>query len=344
MSYENLSDFDYVLPENLIAKHPLADRTASRLLTVNANDKSLVHSYFPDILTLITPDDLLVLNDTKVFPARLYGRKSTGGQIECLIERVLSANTALAHLKSSKSPKPGAQIIFSESLSASVIERQDDLFLLKFETEMSLFDILESIGHIPLPPYINRPDNAEDKDRYQTVYAQHLGSVAAPTAGLHFTSELLDEIASRGVSIAKVTLHVGAGTFQPVREEKLDAHKMHSEYFEVSEETCKAIQECRERGGRVIAVGTTTLRALETATQDKMTKPFKGESQLFIRPGYRFQCVDALITNFHLPKSSLLILVAAFAGYDLIMRAYDEAIQKSYRFFSYGDAMFICGR
>jgi len=344
MSYDHISDFDYELPEQLIAQHPLAERSASRLMSLNVSHQAISHSYFTDIVNSIMSNDLLIVNNTKVFPARLYGSKSTGGQIECLVERVLSNKTALAHIKSSKSPKQNGRLYFSDSLTAIVIERVGDLFLLKFECDTTLFDALQKIGHIPLPSYIDRVATEEDKERYQTVYAEHLGAVAAPTAGLHFTSDLLSQLKSRGVQIAQITLHVGAGTFQPLRVEKLDAHQMHNEYLEVSKTTCEAIQACRRNGGRVIAVGTTTLRALETATHDKITQPFTGNTDLFIRPGYQFQSVDALITNFHLPKSSLLMLVTAFGGYDLVMQAYREAIHNAYRFYSYGDAMFIYGR
>lgn len=341
MAYDHISDFDYELPEKLIAQHPLSERSASRLLLLNVDEQPISHASFSDIARFIRPNDLLIVNNTKVFPARLYGHKSTGGQIECLIERVLSEKTTLTHIRSSKSPKPGAELYFSDVLKAKVLERVGDLFLLEFECEETLFSVLEKIGHIPLPGYIDRSVIEDDKERYQTVYAKHLGAVAAPTAGLHFTSDLLGSLQSNGVQIAEVTLHVGAGTFQPVRVEELDSHTMHREYLEVSEATCQAIQECRQKGGRIIAVGTTTLRALESATKDGITRPFQGETDLFIRPGYAFQCVDALITNFHLPKSTLLMLVTAFGSYDLVMQAYQEAIQNAYRFYSYGDAMFI---
>lgn len=341
MNYDHISDFDYELPEQLIAQYPLSERSASRLMKINAKEKSLDHRQFPDLLELLRPNDLLVVNNTKVFPARLYGKKSTGGKIECLVERVLYKNRALVHLKASKSPKPGTIILFP-SISATVIERQDDLFLLTFDCE-NLFDLLEKIGRIPLPSYIDRSDANEDRSRYQTVYARYRGAVAAPTAGLHFTEELIKKIKKKNITITEITLHVGAGTFQPLRVDDLNAHKMHHEYLEVSQETCDVVKQCQQKGGRVVAVGTTTLRALETAAQNGIVSPFQGDTDLFIRPGYSFRCVDVLLTNFHLPKSTLLMLVTAFGGYDLMMYAYQEAVKKEYRFYSYGDAMWIEG-
>lgn len=340
MGYDHLSDFDYILPENLIAQYPLPDRAASRLLQVDVQAQTADHANFTDILSFLRPNDLLVINNTKVFPARLYGKKGTGGQLECLVERVLSAKRALVHLKSSKSPKVGSTLFFQDGLVAMLQARHDDLFELEFECN-DLFDVLESQGHIPLPPYIARDDLEADKSRYQTVYASQRGAIAAPTAGLHFTSALLEAIQNKGVDITQLTLHVGAGTFQPIRHQNINDHKMHCEYLDVSSEVCEAIATCREQGGRVIAVGTTTLRALEAASQSGKTLPFKGDTDLFIRPGYSFQCVDALITNFHLPKSTLLMLVTAFGGYNLVMQAYQEAIREKYRFYSYGDAMLI---
>jgi S-adenosylmethionine:tRNA ribosyltransferase-isomerase len=341
MVYDHLSDFDYVLPKHLIAHYPLVERSASRLLRLSGGNLDISHGCFSDVLQHLQPNDLLVVNNTKVFPARLYGRKASGGKVECLIERVLSDNRALVHLKSSKSPKPGSQIIFSTGLTAELISRAGDLFMLAFDCSESLYDVLEKIGEVPLPPYIDRSVERSDKDRYQTVYAACPGAVAAPTAGLHFTPELLASLQQKNINIAAITLHVGAGTFQTIRVSNLNEHKMHSEMIEVSDATCIAIQKCRAAGGRVIAVGTTSLRALESASKHGKITPYQGETDLFIRPGYNFQCVDTLITNFHLPQSSLLVLVSAFGGYDLIMQAYQQAIEKEYRFFSYGDAMMI---
>lgn len=338
--YDHISYFDYELPEHLIAQYPLFERISSRLLCLNVKAKAVSHASFLDVLDLFQENDILIVNDTKVFPARLYGRKETGGEIECLVERVLFEKRALVHLKSSKSPKHGALLFFENDLSAKVLGRQDDLFLLEFYCD-DLFSALETYGHIPLPPYIERQDVIEDKFRYQTVYAKHRGAVAAPTAGLHFTIDLLNQLQKKGINVMPITLHVGAGTFQPLRVEHIETHKIHSEYLEVGSEVCEAIVTCRQKGGRVIAVGTTTLRALETAAQSGQLLPFKGDTDLFIRPGYSFQCVDVLITNFHLPKSTLLMLVAAFGGYDLVMQAYKAAIEHKYRFYSYGDAMLI---
>ncbi len=336
MNYKT-NDFNYTLPEALIAQHPLATRTASRLLCVNSTSGQLDHRVFSDIKSLISPNDLLVLNNTKVIPARLFGCKASGGKIECLIERVLSDHEALAHIRSSKSPKPGSQIILESVLSATVLGREGELFKLRFSGEKTLFEQLEECGHMPLPPYIVRSDQHEDRERYQTVFAKHRGAVAAPTASLHFDELLLADIRNQGTAIAYVTLHVGAGTFQPVRVDDIQSHHMHDEWFEVDSEVILAIERCRARGGRVIALGTTVVRALESSALGAQT----GETHIFIYPGFEFNYVDALVTNFHLPKSTLLMLVSAFAGYDLIKQAYQVAIQEEYRFFSYGDAMFV---
>jgi S-adenosylmethionine:tRNA ribosyltransferase-isomerase len=339
---DDISDFDYTLPTELIAQYPLAARAASRLLHVGVGDGQLYDGHFPDVLSKLDSGDVLVRNNTRVIPARMYGQKSTGGKIECLIERVISTHSALAHVKSSKSPKPGAALIFADTINVVVRERQGDLFLLDFDPSKPIFDWLELYGHMPLPPYIERADEDSDLSRYQTVYAQNKGAVAAPTAGLHFDDALFLAIKEKGVSVVDVTLHVGAGTFQPVRVEKLDDHIMHHEWLSVTKEAADAVNKARKNGGRVVAVGTTSVRCLETASDnDGILHAFEGETDLFIRPGYVFKCVDALITNFHLPQSTLLMLVAAFAGYDLMMQAYAHAIDNEYRFFSYGDAMWI---
>ncbi|WP_020395400.1 tRNA preQ1(34) S-adenosylmethionine ribosyltransferase-isomerase QueA [Thiolinea disciformis] len=336
-----LSDFDYVLPPELIAHEPLAERSASRLLSVSASKKSLKDQSFTDLLDLIQPEDLLVFNNTRVIPARLYGQKASGGKLEILVERILDEHHVLAHIRASKSPKIGTCLVLEQQLDAEVIARHDDLFKLRFHSDYPVLQALERYGHIPLPPYIQRPDVLADRERYQTVYAQHLGAVAAPTAGLHFDQALLNALAAKGVQSAHVTLHVGAGTFQPVRVANLAEHIMHAEYAEVSPATCNAVAACRERQGRVIAVGTTSVRSLESAAQSGSLQAFAGDTRLFITPGYTFKVVDAMVTNFHLPQSTLLMLVSAFAGIDLIKSAYIHAIHQRYRFFSYGDAMFI---
>jgi len=336
-----LSDFDYFLPNHLIAQRPLPCRSTSRLLCVETAQARLSDCYFENIIDWMRPQDVLVVNNTRVFPARLRGEKVSGARIECLIERFLSGNQALVHLRSNRSPKPGSMLTFSDTLTAEVLGREGALFLLQFHCHSKLIDALKKYGEIPLPPYIKRPVDEEDKERYQTVYGQQEGAVAAPTAGLHFTHDLLEKIRLHGITVVEITLHVGAGTFQPVREEKLHLHKMHQECCEVSQEVCDVIRQCQQDSGRVIAVGTTTLRALETAASNGSIMPYKKATDLFIRPGYHFNCVNVLITNFHLPKSSLLMLVAAFGGYDLIMKAYQRAINNNYRFYSYGDAMMI---
>jgi S-adenosylmethionine:tRNA ribosyltransferase-isomerase len=337
MHYNHIDHFDFALPEALIAQYPTAERAASRLLAVDIPEQRFFHQQFPDFLSWMQPHDIVVLNDTKVIPARLFGKKASGGQLECLIERVLSADTALAQLRSSKPAPLGSQIFFQGGFSATVLERHEDLFHLQFIADAPLLTLLYQHGSIPLPLYCKRPCEAIDFHRYQTIYAKHPGAVAAPTAGLHFDADLLSKLTAQGVSVAYVTLHIGAGTFQPVRVEWLDQHQMHTEYMEISEATCEAIHRCRERGGRVFAVGTTVARCLETA----QLKPYSGDTQLFIRPGFQFQCIDALLTNFHTPKSTLLMLVTAFGGYELVMKAYQTAIEQRYRFFSYGDAMLL---
>jgi S-adenosylmethionine:tRNA ribosyltransferase-isomerase len=335
-------DFDYELPPELIAQHPLPQRSASRLLYIPAEDTKLFEDKtFSELPSLLRKGDLLVFNDSRVFPARLYGRKTSGGQIEILIERLLGTHRALAHIRASKSPKPGSRLMLPEEVQAEVVARRDDLFELEFHCVEPLLDYLQRAGQIPLPPYITRAPDAADSGRYQTVYARNAGAVAAPTAGLHFEQPVFDALKARGIDWAYVTLHVGAGTFQPVRTEKIQEHRMHSEYVEVGADTCRRIQETVARGGRIIAVGTTVVRSLEAATADGELKPFAGETNLFITPGYRFKMIDMLITNFHLPRSSLLMLVSAFGGYERVLRAYRHAIQQRYRFFSYGDAMLL---
>jgi len=335
-------DFDYELDESLIAKYPNKERASSRLLQVDRQNTAITHGNFKDILEFVTPNDLLVLNDTRVIPARLFGEKGTGGKIECLVERVLSDNRLLAHIKASKAPKPGTEIILADGkIKATVIARADDLFELEISNEQPVIELLEAYGEMPLPPYIDRIPEELDDERYQTVFARERGAVAAPTAGLHFSEEILDEIKARGTDIAYVTLHVGAGTFQPVRVDNIHEHKMHSEWMQVNAKLCDAVKNCQLRGGRVIAVGTTVVRCLETAAQSGEIKPYSGETDIFIYPGFEFHAIDALITNFHLPKSTLLMLVSAFAGYDLMREAYQQAVAERYRFFSYGDAMLI---
>jgi S-adenosylmethionine:tRNA ribosyltransferase-isomerase len=343
------ADFHYELPEALIAQHPLPERSASRLLCLDGNSGAISHGVFTDVLAQVLPGDLLVFNDTRVIPARLWGQKETGGKVEVLIERIVGQDTALAHVRASKSPRAGSRILLSQieggspgDLSFTVTGREGELFCLASDCGESLMGILASVGHMPLPPYIQREDEVADQDRYQTVFARREGAVAAPTAGLHFTEDLLQQLRDNGIGMTHITLHVGAGTFQPVRADDIADHVMHAEYLEVGEAACRAIEETREQGGRVIAVGTTAVRSLETASAATGTvQPYVGDTDIFIFPGYKFNAVDALITNFHLPESTLLMLVSAFAGKAHIMAAYREAIAAGYRFFSYGDAMYI---
>lgn len=334
-----VADFFFELPESLIARYPLAERRASRLLVLEGPSGALSHRRFADLLDYVRPGDLMVFNDTRVIPARLFGRKATGGQLEILVERVLDTQRVLAHVRASKSPKAGSSILIDGGGEAQVLGRQESLFELGFSEPV--LPLLERVGHMPLPPYIDRPDEGSDRERYQTVYAQRAGAVAAPTAGLHFDEAMLAALREQGVATAYVTLHVGAGTFQPVRVERIEDHHMHSEWLEVGQAVVDAVAECRARGGRVIAVGTTSVRSLETAARSGQLLPFAGETDIFIYPGKPFHVVDALVTNFHLPESTLLMLVSAFAGYRETMAAYAEAVREGYRFFSYGDAMFI---
>jgi S-adenosylmethionine:tRNA ribosyltransferase-isomerase len=335
------SDFVYQLPEELIAQQPLPERRASRLLCMSKQSGELTDKRFVDFIDLIDKQDLLVFNDTKVIPARLFGTKATGGKVEILIERVLDDHHAVAHVRVSKSLKPGASIHLEGEYRCVVQSRIDDLFLLEFSTDVPLLELLNRIGHIPLPPYIARADEESDVSRYQSVFAKHAGAVAAPTASLHFDLEMLEKIKAKGVTTAYVTLHVGSGTFQPVRVEDLSQHIMHKEYFTVPQATVDAVRKTKANGGRIIAVGTTAVRALESASQTGRLEPCCGDTDLFITPGYQFKSVDAMLTNFHLPESTLLMLVSAFAGYQQVMDAYQHAIKQSYRFFSYGDAMFL---
>jgi S-adenosylmethionine:tRNA ribosyltransferase-isomerase len=335
------SDFNYLLPEKLIAQRPLASRNASRLLCMNLDTGQIIDRRFTDFIDLISDRDLLVFNDTKVIPARLYGKKDSGGKVEILIERVIDEHHAIAHVKASKTPKAGAIIELANDYCCEVLGRAEDLFELEFKGYDDVLAILAKIGHIPLPPYITRADDKQDFTRYQTVFAKKEGAIAAPTAGLHFDEDMLEKIQAKGIQTTFVTLHVGSGTFQPVRVENLPEHLMHKEYFIVSSENVEAAQQARARGGRVIAIGTTAVRALESASKTGQLKPSFGDTDLFITPGYEFKSVDAMLTNFHLPESTLLMLVSAFAGHQSIMDAYQHAIEQSYRFFSYGDAMFL---
>jgi len=335
-----LSDFDYRLPQELIAQAPLAERSASRLLRVDPVAGDFSDRQFSEIVDFIEPGDLLVFNDTRVIPARLFGRKQSGGQIEVMVERVLDDATLLAQIRASKAPKPGTELILEGEISCVMQAREGDLFVLQQQARPWL-ELLEQYGHVPLPPYIERADAATDRDRYQTVYASKPGAVAAPTAGLHFDDEILCRLRQKSVEFAHLTLHVGAGTFQPVRGEDIESHIMHAELVDVPQSVCDAIWQTRERGKRVIAVGTTVVRSLESAAAGGNLRPLLGESSLFIKPGYAFRQVDAMLTNFHLPRSTLLMLVSAFAGSGLIRRAYAHAVAQGYRFFSYGDAMFI---
>jgi len=333
----SLSDYDFELPATLIAQTPLPERSASRLLQLDG--ATPVDRNFADIVDLLNSGDLLVFNDTRVLKARFFGVKETGGKVEVLVERVLDTRTVHAQVRASKSPPPGTRIRLAEAFDVIVGERSGEFYTLEFPSDV--FALLETHGRLPLPPYIEHAADAYDETRYQTVYAKAPGAVAAPTAGLHFDQALLDRLAAKGVNCAFVTLHVGAGTFQPVRVENLTEHQMHSEWYTVTPETVAAIQAAKAGGGRVVAVGTTSLRALESASQSGQVQAGSADTRLFITPGYRFKTVDRLITNFHLPKSTLLMLVSAFAGYDNIRAAYAHAIQQQYRFFSYGDAMLL---
>lgn len=337
------SDFHFDLPAELIAQRPLHRRGASRLLRLDGPTGCLTDLRFSDLPDLLRPGDLLVFNDTRVMRARLYGRKETGGRLEILVERLLGPSDALVHLRSSKSPKPGSRILLEGGEVLESLGREGDLYRLR-APDSDFPCIMARHGHMPLPPYIQRPDDGADLERYQTVYARREGAVAAPTAGLHFDEAMLARLEALGVESLHVTLHVGAGTFQPVRVEDLDQHEMHAEWLDVDERACERVRSARAAGGRVVAVGTTSVRSLETAARAGEIAPFRGDTRLFIRPGYRFRVVDAMITNFHLPESTLLMLVSAFSGYEAMMAAYRHAVAERYRFFSYGDAMFLTRR
>ncbi len=337
----NISEFDYQLPQELIAQHPLKNRNDSRLLLIDKQSGDVKDSFFHQLETYLQPNDCLILNNTQVFPARIYGKKHSGGKIELLVERIIDDKTIYAHLKSSKSPKEGSFLTLDGGIECEMIGRHEDLFILSLKMDSTWLELLEQYGHMPLPPYIDRQDEDDDKTRYQTVYAQTAGAVAAPTAGLHFTDEQLISLDERGITHEFITLHVGAGTFQPVRCENVDDHIMHKEWASLSGEVCEKIKQTKAKGGRVIAVGTTVTRCLEFAALSGELKPFTGDTDLFIKPGFKYHVVDAMITNFHLPKSTLLMLVSAFASKDIMDKAYQHAITQKYRFFSYGDAMLI---
>lgn len=336
-----VSDFHFDLPDELIARFPTEQRTASRLLCLEGESGRLEHGQFTDLLEKLNKGDLLVFNNTRVIPARLFGKKESGGKIEILVERVLNEREVLAHVRSSKSPKAGSKLVLEDGSKVEMLGREGALFHLGFPAETGVIKALNQLGHMPLPPYIDREDVLSDRERYQTVYAEKEGAVAAPTAGLHFDDAFIEALREKGVDTAYVTLHVGAGTFQPVKVDKIEDHHMHSEYIEVEQTVVDKVKRVRAAGGRVVAVGTTSLRSLESASQTGELAEFKGDSDIFIYPGYTFKSVDALVTNFHLPESTLIMLVSAFAGHGNVMNAYDQAVKEHYRFFSYGDAMFI---
>lgn len=343
------TDFTFNLPEELIAQKPVSERTASRLLVLDGQNGLCEDKLFTDLTDFLRADDLLVFNNTEVIPARLHGKKASGGKVEVLVERIVNDETALAHIRASKSPKSGTELFFEQDICAEVRGREGDLFIVNFtqptQDNKSVLDILNLIGHMPLPPYIQREDESFDQERYQTVYAKKPGAVAAPTAGLHFDEKMLQQLSEKGIEQIHVTLHVGAGTFQPVRVDDLSEHHMHKEWIELTKENCEKINKAKEQGRRIIAVGTTSVRCLESAAlfSDKggLLEPYQGETDIFITPGYEFKVIDALVTNFHLSESTLLMLVSAFAGYENIKNAYQHAIKEKYRFFSYGDAMFM---
>lgn len=351
-----LSDFYFDLPDELIARYPKADRKSSKLLQLEGKTGAISHRSFSHVLDLVNEGDLLIFNNTRVIPARMFGRKASGGKLEVLVERVLSEHSFLAHIRSSKSPKENAELFLGEDklgegngVKVLMKSRHESLFELELaDKSTALLDILQQIGHMPLPPYIDRPDEDADKERYQTVYNKVPGAVAAPTAGLHFDNELLEQLKNKGVNFAFVTLHVGAGTFQPVRVENIEDHKMHAEYVEVPQDVVDVVLATKAKGKRVIAVGTTSVRSIESAAlfaeennSTQLLEPYFSDTSIFIYPGKKFRVIDCLITNFHLPESTLIMLVSAFAGYEHTMNAYKIAVENQYRFFSYGDAMFI---
>lgn len=336
-----VSDFNYELPTHLIASEPLPNRTDSRLLVLDPATDGVTDRQFPAIRDYLQPGDLLVVNDTRVLPARLYGHKASGGQVEILLERLTGEGEALAQLRANKTPAIPSILTLEGDLSVEVVAREGDFFRLRFAGDEPLPVLLERHGHMPLPPYIKRADRPDDRQRYQTVFAERPGAVAAPTAGLHFDEPLLEALRSDGVETATLTLHVGAGTFQPIRTDSLEDHRMHAEWLSVPASVCEAVARTRARGGRVVAVGTTVVRALESAAQTGELQPFEGETEIFIYPGFQFQVIQGLITNFHLPGSTLVMLVSALAGRESILAAYRHAVEAEYRFFSYGDAMLI---
>ncbi len=333
------SEFSYRFPPELIAQEPLPERGASRLLCLDGATGAVADGAFADLHRILVPGDLLVLNDTRVIPARLFGRKTTGASVELLVERIIAGDRALVHLRASKPTRVGARILLDGEAWAEVRARREELFELVFDRPVA--EVLEAHGHVPLPPYIRRADGPADRERYQTVFARYEGAVAAPTAGLHFTRAMLEQLATAGVDQARITLHVGVGTFQPVRTERLEEHRMQAERYSVGEALCESVAATRRAGGRVVAVGTTVVRSLESAAMQGQLQPVDGETTLFITPGYRFRVVDAMLTNFHLPESTLLMLVAAFGGYEHVMAAYRHAVARRYRFYSYGDAMYL---
>lgn len=334
------TDFTYDLPPELIAQSPLAERSDSRLLCFDRQSGDLDDRHFKELPSLLKQGDLLVFNNTRVIPARLFGRKATGGQVEILLERLFSKHDCLAQVRASKAPKPGGTLVLEDGNELQVLGREDNFYHLR-AINGELMEWLERLGHMPLPPYITREDTDRDRRRYQTIFAETPGAVAAPTAGLHFDQALLDRLEDKGVQSTTVTLHVGAGTFQPVRVDNIEDHNMHAEWLEVPQTACDAIAAAKARGGRVVAVGTTAVRSLETAAQGGQLEPFSGDSRIFIYPGYEFKVVDAMITNFHLPESTLLMLLSAFAGHEQTLAAYRHAVAQRYRFFSYGDAMLV---
>lgn len=337
------SDFSFVLPDHLIARYPQPDRSASRLLCLNGNNGEVEHRQFRDLPNMLQAGDLLVFNNTRVIPARLLGQKVSGGKIEVLVERIIDEQRVWAHVRANRAPKPGTELLLEGAVPAVIGERDDALFEVIFASDKPVLTWLDEYGHMPLPPYIDRPDEASDRERYQTVYGVKPGAVAAPTAGLHFDDAIMQALATKGVETAYVTLHVGAGTFQPVRTDDIREHKMHSEWAEVPESVVAAVAAAKARGGRVIAVGTTSVRSLESAAKANggTLAPYSADTDIFIYPGYQFNVVDAMVTNFHLPESTLIMLISAFAGQAEVMAAYEQAIAHEYRFFSYGDAMFI---
>lgn len=334
-------DFDYILPEELIASYPLDSRDESRLLKLSKDTGDIQNCIFRDFVDFITPKDLLIFNDSKVMLARLYGKKPTGAKLEYLVEKVKTPNIFETHIKSNRSPAIGSEIYVQDTL-ARVLEKDGGVYLVELIGDKDIYTLMNEFGHIPLPPYMKREDEEFDAERYQTVYAKDLGSVAAPTAGLHFSEELMLKIKDKGVDTAYITLHVGSGTFKPVQVDDVNNHKMHAEVISVPEDVCEKIRHTKANGGRVIAIGTTSVRSLETAGQSGQIQPYQGETDIFLYPGKKFNVIDAMITNFHLPKSTLIMLVSAFADKEKIMKAYEHAIENKYRFFSYGDAMFIC--